>query len=280
MPEETEEPQTTETPVESPHDDPSQVQSAAEVTEEAKGEEASAAGDGETTTEEATALSEDEVASLLDKDPRFRERILASDDVQNDLDAAIDSILQEKETQRDTQVKQAQSDRTMADAAKAYNEGDKEAWADYSFNYIRQQRAQALADERHEVAVSEAEGQANERINEMLREEYGSEIEALSNDKAAVARLDRAPDAPTFYRELRTTLRQMRSSAGDATTNDQVEEMSRAAANTATAAKARGDASVGVLPGGSAKEGAADSTDVNALIRDGLKGTPGLEDYG
>ena len=219
-----------------------------------------------------SALTDEQVEEFISKDSRFRERIMASDDVKDGLDAAIDSILNEKEqTARTTEATRADQ-QTMASAVKSYNDGDKDALADYAIGYFRNQRQQEIAD-------SAAESTSSVRMNEMLRAEYGPEIEALAKTNE-YERLDRIQDAPTFYRETLKALNQMRSSAGDATTKDQVDEMSRAAASTATAAKARGDAvGVGSLPGGTATEG-AEGMDPDALIREGLSGTPGLEDYG
>lgn len=246
-----------------PHDAPNQEITAKEEVQaapEATGEEAPK-GEGEEAAQ--ATLTDEQVEKLLTEDSRFRERVMASDDVQSGLDEAIDSILNEKEeTARVVQAKQVEQ-QTLAEAVKAHNEGDSKALGDYALSYFRSQRANELASEAAEATTSA-------RMNDMLRTEYGPELEALAKTKEA-SRLDRIQDAPTFYRETLKALNQMRSSAGDATTKDQVDEMSRAAANTATAAKARGDAAgSGNLPGGTATEG-AEGQDIDSLIHDGFK---------
>ncbi|KKL65436.1 hypothetical protein LCGC14_2155000 [marine sediment metagenome] len=208
---------------------------------------------------EVPDLSDEQIA-LLAKDPRIAE--LRKGDETSALDELLKGAVAE-ETQKREHEETAKKDlATREEALKAFRDGDPAPLAELAVRAIE-------GAERRQAIDAAAEEGADARLGQAIQVVYGNELKAMTPEE--VKALDDMPleDAIQKLADLKAAGSKEESDAA-------VSEAEKAAHNAATGNSASGE-KVGVLPGGSAEEG-AEGDDIGALLRKGIEGSLDIEE--
>lgn len=218
---------------------------------EEKGEEKDEEKDESGETIALPDLSEEQI-TLLAKDPRIAE--LRKGGESSALDELLKGALVE-ETQKREQAETVKKDlATREEAMKAYSDGDPAPLAALAKQAIENAERQTDIDAAAEEGV-------DAKMVGIIRTLYGDTLEAMKPEERTA--LDDMPLVDAIQK-----LANLKAAGSKAESDTAVSEANQAARNAATGLSANGD-KVGVLPGGSAEEG-AEGDDIGALLRQGI----------
>ena len=222
------------------------------------GGEAEAAKDGDEEAAADAALPEltDEQVAALARDPRIQEAF--KQEAPSALDELVNSLLAEKEGEKTRAAVEAETQKTVEEALKAFEEGDPAPLADLAAKSYREAQSRAAIRGQLEEAV-------NAEVGAAIDAAYGDLLRSMKPDE--VKALDAMP--------LPDALKELQKRAVEAATGQTREESSKALKAAVTGAAARVDGAVN-LPGGRAEEDVGD--DIGALMRKGLADSLDMEE--
>ncbi len=203
---------------------------------------------------EVPELSDEQIAALAD-DPRIVE---ARKGKEGPTSSALDELLKgavaDAEQKKESEETAKKDIATRDEALKALEDGDPAPLAALAKQAIENAERQKDID-------SAAEEGVDARLATVIQALYGDTLKAMKSEERAA--LDDMPLVDAIQK-----LADLKAAGPKAESDAAVSEAEKAAHNAATGASANGD-KVGVLPGGSAEEG-AEGDDIGALIRKGI----------
>ena len=223
-----------------------------------KGTGDEAAGD-EAAADEAAGLPEltDEQIAALAKDPRIQSAFKT--EAPSALDELVNSLLAEKEEEKTKATAEAETQKTVEEALKAFEEGDDPApLAALAAKSFREAQRRAEITTQLQEAV-------NTEVGAAIDAAYGDLLRSMKPDE--VKTLDAMP--------LPDALKELQRRSIEVATGQSREDSQKALAAAKTGATARADGTIH-LPGGSAKEDVGD--DIGALMRKGLGDSLDMEE--
>ena len=224
-----------------------------EKKDEEKGEDK---GDEEKSEEtvEVPELSDEQIAALAD-DPRIVE---ARKGKEGPAPSALDELLKgavaDAEQKKESEETAKKDLATREEAMKAYRDGDPAPLAELAVRAIE-------GAERQQAVDAAAEEGVDARMAGVIQALYGDTLKAMKPEE--VKALDDIPLVDAIQK-----LADLKAAGPKAESDAAVSAAEQAARNAATGNSAKGD-KVGVLPGGTAEEG-AEGDDIGALLRKGI----------
>ncbi|KKN29546.1 hypothetical protein LCGC14_0843040 [marine sediment metagenome] len=233
-----------------------------EKKDEEKGEDK---GDEEKSEEtvEVPELSDEQIAALAD-DPRIVE---ARKGKEGPAPSALDELLKgavaDADQKRESEETTKKDLATREEALKAFrDDGDPAPLAALAARAIE-------GAERQQAVDAAAEEGVNARMAGVIQAVYGDTLKAMKPEE--VKALDDIPLVDAIQK-----LADLKAAGPKAESDAAVSAAEQAARNAATGNSAKGD-KVGVLPGGTAEEG-AEGDDIGALLRKGIEGALDIEE--
>ncbi len=241
-------------------------------TEEDKAEDKADAdqkGDGEDKDEdkdddkvEVPELSAEQIKALAD-DPRIVE---ARKGKEGPAPSALDELLKgavaDAEQKKESEETAKKDLATREEALKAYRDGDPAPLAELAVRAIE-------GAERQQAVDAAAEEGVDAKMANVIQALYGDTLKGMKPEE--VKALDDMPLVDAIQK-----LADLKAVGSKAESDAAVSEAEKAAHNAATGASASGD-KVGVLPGGTAEEG-AEGDDIGALLRKGIGDSLDIEE--
>ncbi len=214
-------------------------------------------GDGEDKDEdkvEVPELSAEQIAALAD-DPRIVEARKGKEGpTASALDELLKGAVADADQKKESEATAKKDLATREEALKALDEGDPAPLAALA--------KQAIDNaERQQAVDAAAEEGVDARMATVIKALYGETLEAMKPEE--VKALDAMPLVDAIQK-----LADLKAAGSKAESDTAVSEAEKAARDAATGKSANGD-KVGVLPGGSAEEG-AEGDDIGALLRKGI----------
>ena len=222
------------------------------------GDSAEAAKDGDEEAAADAALPEltDEQIAALAKDPRVQEAF--KQEAPSALDELVNSLLAEKEGEKTRAAVEAETQKTVEEALKAFEEGDPAPLADLAAKSYREAQSRAAIRGQLEEAV-------NAEVGAAIDAAYGDLLRTMKPDEVKALDAMSLPDA----------LKELQKRAVEVATGQSREDSQKALAAAKTGAAARADGSVN-LPGAAAQKDVGD--DIGALMRKGLADSLDMEE--
>ncbi len=228
-------------------------EAASEKKDEEKGEDK---GDEEKSEEtvEVPELSDEQIAALAD-DPRIVEaRKSKEGPAPSALDELLKGAVADADQKRESEETTKKDLATREEALKAYRDGDPAPLAELAVRAIE-------GAERQQAVDAAAEEGVDARMAGVIQALYGDTLKAMKPEE--VKALDDIPLVDAIQK-----LADLKAAGPKAESDAAVSAAEQAARNAATGNSAKGD-KVGVLPGGTAEEG-AEGDDIGALLRKGI----------
>ncbi len=225
---------------------------------EEKGEEKDESGE----TVEVPELSEEQIKALAD-DPRIVE---ARKGKESPAPSALDELLKgavaDAEQKKESEETAKKDLATREEAMKAYSDGDPAPLAALAKQAIE-------SAERQQAVDAAAEEGVDAKMANVIQALYGDTLKAMKPEE--VKALDDIPLVDAIQK-----LADLKAAGSKAESDAAVSEAEKAARNAATGVSASGE-KVGVLPGGTAEEG-AEGDDIGALLRKGIGDSLDIEE--
>ena len=242
-------------------DEEADANDAAKAADKVGGEDDADAKDGEDKDEGGAAadipeLTDEQIAALA-KDPRIQSAFKT--EAPSALDELVNSLLAEKEEEKTKATAEAETQKTVEEALKAFEEGDDPApLAALAAKSFREAQRRAEITTQLQEAV-------NTEVGAAIDAAYGDLLRSMKPDE--VKTLDAMP--------LPDALKELQRRSIEVATGQSREDSQKALAAAKTGATARADGTIH-LPGGSAKEDVGD--DIGALMRKGLGDSLDMEE--
>ena len=201
-------------------------------------------------------LTDEQIAALA-KDPRVQEAFKA--EAPSALDELVNSLLAEKEGEKTRAAVEAETQKTVEEALKAFEEGDPAPLADLAAKSYREAQSRAALRGQLEEAV-------NAEVGAAIDAAYGDLLRTMKPDEVKALDAMSLPDA----------LKELQKRAVEVATGQSREDSQKALAAAKTGAAARADGSVNLPGGASAKDDVGD--DIGALMRKGLADSLDMEE--